>query len=40
MGPIYYRTVIIPSAVDQRLVDAVLDAVLTPNEDATDATPE
>ena len=29
VGPIYYRTVIIDSAVDERLVDAVLDAVLT-----------
>ena len=32
VGPIYYRTVIIHSAVDERLVDAVLDAVLTPND--------
>ena len=32
IGPIYYRTVIIHAAVDGRLVDAVLDAVLTPND--------
>ena len=35
VGPIYYRTVIIHSAVDDRLVDAVLDALLTPNDHAT-----
>ena len=35
VGPIYYRTVITDSAVDEHLVDAVLDAVLTPNDGTT-----
>ena len=39
IGPIYYRTVIIHSAIDERLVDAILDAVLTPNDDATNGHP-
>ncbi len=38
VGPIYYRTVITQSAFDEELVDAVLDAVLRPNEDVIDAT--
>jgi hypothetical protein len=38
VGPIYYRTVITESALDEELVDAVLDAVLRPNDDVIDAT--
>jgi hypothetical protein len=31
VGPIYYRAVIVDSAVDEPLVDANLDAILTTN---------
>ncbi|PXW28745.1 UNVERIFIED_CONTAM: EmrB/QacA subfamily drug resistance transporter [Williamsia faeni] len=36
VGPIYYRTVITESALDEELVDAVLDAVLRPSDDMID----
>ena len=38
VGPIYYRTVITESTLDEELLNAVLDAVLRPNDDVIDAT--
>ena len=38
VGPIYYRTVITESTLDELLVDAVLDAVLRPHDNVIDAT--
>ncbi len=35
IGPIYYRTVITHSAVDEHLVDTILHTVLTPNDGTT-----
>ena len=36
VGPIYYRALIVDAAVDERLVDAVVDGILTPNDNAND----